>query len=267
MSGITRLQLKSTSRSDDAGHLAAWDLADIGKRLGVEYRLIGGLSVTLLTWAHGVTHLVPIRETADADFGASASVIGDPQLANILTERGYQRVAGNRFTRTIQRDSFSLDLAIDILAPSYKGRLVSNVQVGQLSVDEIPALSLALAMDPTIVNASVLLTDERTLDVDYRLPHVVAALCMKAYAFRHRRFDRDAVDIWRLLEAAYASGVRAADWNPAEHGFRRDASYFLYEDFGEPTTPGPRVATANTQRQARIRTLLRAVVARPPSAC
>jgi len=65
------LELSSTSRASDAGFLAAVDLSAVARELDAEYRLIGGMAVTLLVAAHGASGLAPDRETADADFGAS----------------------------------------------------------------------------------------------------------------------------------------------------------------------------------------------------
>ena len=156
----------------------------------------------------------------------------------------------------------ALDLAVDLLTPSYKGRLVPNVQVGELNVDEVPGLSLALAMPPVIVDAQIVLTNRQELEVEYRLPDVVAALCMKAHAYQERLLSRDALDVWRLLEAAHAAGVIAEKWTP--QGSRLDASRLLYRYFAEVGTSGPPAATRDSKQQARIRSLLRSVVAPPP---
>jgi hypothetical protein len=51
------IDLAATSRSGDAGYLAAHDLAGIADELGLEYRLVGGVSVALLTQVHGVADL------------------------------------------------------------------------------------------------------------------------------------------------------------------------------------------------------------------
>ena len=83
--------LTSESKSVDAGYLAAADLAGIAERLNLDYRLIGGLSVALLTWVHGVADQIPARETADADFGADVRTIGDIRLTEALLDRGYAK--------------------------------------------------------------------------------------------------------------------------------------------------------------------------------
>jgi len=77
----------------------------------LEYRLIGGIGVALLTAVHAVSARVPARETADADLGAHHSVLADPELIPSLTRLGYQQIQGNRFERTIVTSDGDLDLA------------------------------------------------------------------------------------------------------------------------------------------------------------
>jgi hypothetical protein len=78
MSEPASIELGSTSRAGDAGYLAAADVAAIAAELDIDYRLIGGNAVSLLAAVHGVTDLVPGRETADADFAAGYQVVADP---------------------------------------------------------------------------------------------------------------------------------------------------------------------------------------------
>jgi hypothetical protein len=255
------IDLASASRSGDAGYLAARDLAVVADELGLEYRLVGGVSVALLTHVHGVADRVPARETADADFGADTATIGDVRLTRALLDRGYARLEGNRFTREVRRAHDTLPLAVDLLTPSFTGRLETNVLVGDLSVDAVPALGLALATPPTKVRARLALTDGHVLDVPLSLPDVSAALCLKALAYVGRRAARDAVDVWRLLEAAHAAGVRAEHWNPAGGGVRGDAARIVHREFGTPAAPGVRTATRDKRLQARIRALTLEVVA------
>ena len=68
---MTRLSLLSPTAATDAAWCAVADVAAVAADLGVEYRLVGGNAVTLLTHVHGVSDRVPERETADADMGAS----------------------------------------------------------------------------------------------------------------------------------------------------------------------------------------------------
>ena len=224
-----RLALISTSRASDAGHLAAFDLASIADELGIEYRLVGGNAVSVLTAVHQVTDLVPDRETADADFGAEPVVIANPDLLARLVAYGYEQEEGNRFRRTVETES-ELALVIDVLAPSYHGRLRTNQQCGELYVDEIPGLALALARPATEVTVEVRLTSGTTIKYHTPLPDVVSALCMKAHSYVGRLAERDAVDIWRLLEAALAAGVTVQTWPRGASA--TEAARTLHHHFG-----------------------------------
>lgn len=220
------------------------------------YRLIGGNAVSLLTSIHGVHDRVPSRDTADADFGAGYDVVCDPRLPRALAERGYVQVAGNRFTRT--DPATGDELAIDVLAPSYTAQLRANQPHGELYVDEVPGLSYALARPATVVTAEVVLTSGITLHAELLLPDVIAALCLKAYAYAGRLHPRDALDVWRLLEAAHAAGVRSAGWPVSATG--KDAAQILLRHFGRPSSAGMADAGGTTAQQARIRALVAQIV-------
>lgn len=263
MSETHHLVVPSLSRASDAGHLAAADLSTICDELGLSYRLVGGNAVTFLTWFHGVNDLVPGRETADADFGAEPAVVGDSNFALSLEARGYTRQGGNRFHRVVETTDGDLELAIDVLTPSYTGTLNSSQPVGELFVDEIPGLALALSRSATVVHLETNLTDGTALAYTAPLPDVVSALCMKAYAYRGRFKQRDSLDIWRLLEAARATGVAAESWPCTATG--RDAARLLHRHFGQPGATGPSDATRDRASQARIRALVLQVVAAPRS--
>lgn len=259
------LVLASASLAGDAAFLAAADLASIAAELDVEYRLVGGNAVSLLVALHGVTHLVPPRETADADFGAEYPVIADPRLLEALLRYGYIQKEGNRFTRehtlpTLDAadDDPRWDLVVDVLAPSYGGRLVANQAHGALVVDEIPGLSLALARPGSLVTAEVRLTSGHEIVTDLLLPDVVSAICLKAYAYAGRLTDRDAVDLWRLLEAALAAGLTPADWPSGPTGTA--AAEVLRQQFGWPGAPGAARASRLPAQQTRIRALVGQVV-------
>jgi len=145
-------------------------------QLDVDYRIVGGNAVTFLTGIHGVDHLVPVRETADVDFGASYQVVADGRLPAVLISMGYERAAGNRFVRVVPDSIGELTLAIDVLAPSYENRLVVNRKHGELYVDEVPGLALALARTPVTVALDVTLTSGIQASAFLMLPDVVAAL-------------------------------------------------------------------------------------------
>ena len=159
MSEPRRVTVASTSNAEDAAWLAVADVAGVATDLGIDYRLIGGNSVALLVQVHDAATQVPGRATADADMGASFEVCADPRLVPALTALGYDRQSGNRFTRT----QGTRALVIDVLAPSYLGRLIPDQIHGDLVLDEIPGLPEALLLPPVNVVARAVLTDTTQL--------------------------------------------------------------------------------------------------------
>jgi len=189
--------------------------------------------------------------------GVSFEVCADPRLVPALTALGYDRQSGNRFIRT----QGTRPLVIDVLAPSYLGRLMPNQPHGDLVVDEIPGLLDALRLPPVYVAARAILTDTTQVDVHVPLPDVRAALVMKAHAYAGRLSDNDALDIWRRLQSADNAGRTAADWPTGSTA--RAAAVLLHRHFGAPSSGGPRRATPNRTNQARIRALTAYVVPNP----
>lgn len=257
-----QISLISTSRASDAGFMASSDLDAIARKLAVDYRLIGGNAVTLLTHLHGVSGLVPARETADADFGALPEVIASSDLPAALKDHGYRQVEGNRFVRPTDHAGTELELVVDVLAPSLQGRLVTNQEYGELYVDEVPGLQLALTREPEVVELDVRLSEGTRLITRAILPDPISALALKAYAFKGRMAHRDALDVWRLLEAARASGTTAASWPKSATG--RDTSRILHQYFGGTAGPGLRAVSVDRRVQARVRALVSTMVPPPP---
>ena len=253
------VSLDSTSRATDAGFLALADLAQIATDLAVDYRIVGGHMVTLLVAAHHASHLVPTRETLDADFGALPQVIADPRLVLALRDLGYAPVgAANRFVRTLLDPPGPLDLVVDILAPSYVGRLLPNQRHGDLIVDEVPGLASALARPPVVVQLTVRLLHGGSVETTLALPDLVGALCIKALAYRGRYSDKDAVDLWRLLNAAHVAGIRPGDWPSTITG--QAAATVLWKFFGRTGAAGLRQACRQRSEQTHLRAIVRAVV-------
>lgn len=246
------LTLRSGSRATDAGWLAAADIAAVAVALGAEYRLVGGLAITLIVHAFGAEAVAPARETADADLGVPFDVCADQRLVAALTDVGYRRIEGNRFRREVD----DRELVIDVLAPSYQGRLVANQKHGELYVDEIPGLRTALSQPPTGVDVRAVLSDGTDLAMSLLLPSVPAALTLKAYAYRGRVQPRDALDIHRLLATAHHAGMTVEDW--PDQVETREAARILHETFGSARTPVGRGPGA-----ARVRLLTRQVVPAP----
>lgn len=252
---ITTLALVSTSRAQDAGYLAMKDVTGVAAAVRAPYRIVGGQMVTLLVAAYEVTG-VPARETADADLGTTFDVVADPNLVAVLTERGYGSVgAANRFERV----DAMLTLAIDVLVPSFTGRLETSQQHGDMVVDEIPGLSFALERPALELSLETRLTDARTVQMNVALPDPVAALCLKALSYGSRYAARDAHDLWRLLEVAYTSGIRVSGWPTS--ATPSDASVVLHRFFNRAPANGLRDISADTAIQTRVRALVAAVVA------
>ncbi|GCD20140.1 hypothetical protein CTKZ_17020 [Cellulomonas algicola] len=249
---MSSLVLASTSKATDAGWLAAADIASVAGAVGVPYRLVGGLAVTLLVHVHGADELAPARETADADLGVPFDVCADDRLRQALLDVGYGQVQGNRFVRV---DADGRELVVDVLTTSYTGRMESNQERGQLVVDAIPGLHTALREPATAVELTAVLTDRTELHTTLLLPDVAAALVLKAYAYRGRYAGSDAVDIHRLLEAANVAGRTAADWPGRTEG--RDAAHVLHTSFGAVRRPNAALRGAD----ARVRLLVQKIVA------
>lgn len=100
---MSPLVLSSTSAATDAAWLAAADVSAIAHELGAEYRLIGGIAISLLVHHHGVGAGVPDRDTADADMGVPFEVLSDDRLPGALLAHGYAPLESNRFRRSHPR--------------------------------------------------------------------------------------------------------------------------------------------------------------------
>lgn len=246
------VQLLSVAASTDAAWLAVRDVAHLADGLGIEYRLIGGNAVELLVHRHGVSELVPARESADADLGVPFEVCVDPRFVPAIAELGYQLFEGNRFVRL----DGERRLIIDVLVPSYVSKMQTNQPAGDLVVDAIPGLLMALSLPSTDIDLRVHLTDGTDVEATVALADVRGALALKASAYRDRHAQRDAIDVWRLLEAAFAAGHRARDWPGTGSG--RDASRLLWRYFGPTGT-----AIRDARTRARVRALLSQIVPRP----
>ncbi|OJV83560.1 MAG: hypothetical protein BGO37_09950 [Cellulomonas sp. 73-92] len=248
-----RLDLWSASAATDAAWAAASDVAELARRLGITYRLVGGIAVTLLTHVHGVEDRVPERETADADMGVPRQVLADTDLVGALRELRYEQEAGNRFRRTDGHNA-----VIDVLTVSQRDRQVESETFGDLTVDAIPGMHVAMMLPATEVEVDAYLRDGTRLAMTLDVTDVRAALVMKAFAYRLRFAANDARDVWRLLEAADGAGLTADDW-PAAAGARTAAAH-LWSFFGQPGGAGAATASRRPVDQARIRLLMMRLV-------
>lgn len=256
--------LVSTSRAADGGFHALADLAAIAATLDIQHRIVGGHMVTILARVHGVADQVPHRETLDADFGATPEVIAESGLVQALRDRDYTTPDySNRFVRTHQDPLGSVDLAIDVLAPTYgSGNRVRSMACGDLTVDAIPGLALALTR-PAIetVIAVRLFAGGGSITTKVAVPDLASALCLKAFSYAGRCSDRDSLDLYRLMVAAEAAGLRPEAWPTNSDG--RRAAAILREAFTHPAGGGLRRLPGDRRVQTRMRLLTRAIV--PPA--
>ena len=256
---MTALRLSASSQAEEAGFLAMRDLAAVADDVGIEYRLIGGQMVRLHVALADVPEPV-VRVTQDADMGVAAASARDPALVSGLEALGYTRPgASNRFVRTTDE---GLRLVIDVLAPAWRGRrLVPNQQHGDIVLDEIPGLTLALARPGEQVDLTVAMLDGTTMSFPIVIPEINSALCLKALAWSSRLASKDAVDVWRLLRAHRQRLAEPVEWR--DSGVQGDAATVLRADFARPTGGGVRAATPDRAEQAEIRALTLAVLRAP----
>ncbi len=248
---MTSLDLIAASRAEEAGYLALADIARLAEQTGIDYRIVGGLMVSLHVAASGVDDPV-LRQTLDADMGVEQEVAGDPALVDGLEGLGYERPeSANRFIRTTPGDQ---RLVIDLLAPSYGSRMRTNRRHGRMTLDEIPGLSLALAVPGERLDLQVRLLDDSTLDLVTVVPEITTAVCVKALGYADRLAAKDVLDIWRLLAAYRQRAPSPPPWRDA--GVQRDAAKILRRDFGQASGGGVRAATSSRAEQAEIRALV-----------
>jgi hypothetical protein len=217
---VNQLTLAATSVADDLGFVA---LADLSHALGADatdYRVIGGHMVTALVgrWGLGADLY---RETGDTDLGVPPVVVRNQRIIERLFELGYERVAGNRFARTmtdvpvrVRERAAPHQAIIDILVPAYGSRARQNHRISeQLVTTEVPGLSTALRRAPVRLQLNLRRLNGDMLDCELSYPDEVSAVVLKGLATGVRTRATDVVDVWRCLEVAFAAGVEPAEFS------------------------------------------------------
>jgi hypothetical protein len=251
---MTELHLYSASQAEEAGFLAMRDIAMVADGAGIDYRIVGGQMVRLHVALAGVAEPI-VRVTQDADVGIAAGSARNPALVSGLEELGYTRPgASNRFVREADR----LKLVIDVLAPAWGRKMVPNQQHGDITLDEIPGLSLALATPGESLTLAVTRIDGSHVSFGVIIPSITPALCLKAVGWSDRLAAKDAVDVWRLLRAHRQRITEPVSWR--EDGVQGDAATILRRDFARPNGSGARAASNDRSEQAEIRALTLAVL-------
>jgi hypothetical protein len=145
-----------------------------------------------------------------------------------------------------------------VLAPAWGRRMVPNQQYGDITLDEIPGLSLALASPGEQADITVLRLDGTSVSFSLVIPGITSALCLKALSWSDRLAAKDAVDVWRLLRAHRQRIPRPIAWR--ESGVQGDVVAILRRDFARPAGAGVRAASPERADQAEIRALTLAVL-------
>lgn len=271
---LNRLVLGAASVADDLGYVA---LADLGRALGPDvgtnYRVIGGHMVTALVarWQLGAELY---RETGDTDLGVPPVIVRDHHVVERLMDLGYDRIAGNRFAKTLgdvpvripgEADS-PPQAVIDVLVPAYTSRARNDRRVSDdLVTTEVLGLPTALNRPPVLLALEMHRLNGERLEVEIAFPDEVAALVLKAFATRVRNKDTDVVDVWRCLEVAFAADV---DSHEFAEGDRAEAAMHVRALFERRDGAGMRALEAEQQlagaaadeRFTRVRALIARVL-------
>jgi hypothetical protein len=131
--------------------------------------------------------------------------------------------------------------------------MVSNQQYGDITLDEIPGLSLALARPSEPIDITVTRLDSTPISFAVLIPDITSALCLKALGWSNPHAAKDAVDVWRLLRAHRQRIPESIAWR--QSGVQGDAAAILRTDFARPTGRGVRAASTERVDQAEIRAL------------
>lgn len=237
--------LKARSVAEDLGFVA---LADVSTALESAppntYRLVGGHMVSLLVhrWDFGQELL---RDTADADLGITPLLTGDEGLLlGGLRALGYAR-DGSRLRRDVHDVGVSIPEAlargttpaalIDLLLPAYTTRARNEATRGDVTTTEIRGLAEALKRTATVLELDLVRLNDSKLRAKIALPDEADALVIKAFAWDSRHDEKDAQDIWRCAEVAFAASVSPDRFAT---GDARDARAILQRDFSSDASTG-----------------------------
>jgi hypothetical protein len=248
---MSRLELVAESQSQESGFLALADIASLAKETGIEYRVVGGLMVTLYLAVSGADDPTS-RQTLDADLGVTQQVAADPALVAGLEGLGYERPeSANRF---IRQGAQGRRMVIDVLMPSYISRMKTNQRAGGMTLDAIPGLNLALSAPGEPLEIAAQMLDGTVIEFVTVVPNLMAALCVKTVGYGDRRAQKDALDVWRLLEAYRLAFPSPPHW--PQSGSAGDAAEILRRDFGQASGAGGRAASSSRADRTRIRALV-----------
>ena len=260
---MNRVVAVSGSAAMDGGLVGIADVAGVIVDEGLvgEHRLVGGTAVMLHSVLSGLD--LPLRMTADADFGVTPYVLRRRGLVEAIEARGYVKVSGNRWERRIDDRRVA---AVDLLVPAYRSRARDTVRVGSTVTTEVPGLAEAFRRPGVQVTIVMTLTTGEVLNAEVTLPDAVGMVALKTLARTVRNEDRDVEDLWRCLEIAATQGVQPGDFDaddPLSLVRRR-----LWQQLGPSGTAlgvltHPLQDAAAARLRTRIHALLTETVGRP----
>ncbi len=220
------VHVDSLSVADDLGYQGQAAVASaVGPQ--VDYRLIGGHMVRLLQAIFPTERQVP-RSTLDADAALEgAEYIGE--ITDRLIADEFVKHGGNVLRKPVAEEQV---IEINLLLPRLDSRrgLFSTYIPGIGQVDTLPELQFAMQCEPLIVDVRAMLTTGETLTYRTRIPHVEAAVVLKAHSWQNRHAEKDLLDLASLLEIREQHEV--IPWQLSSRrliGFRRDTARFLEE--------------------------------------
>lgn len=269
---LNRLVLAAASVSDDLGFVALSDLSGVLAELtDIESRIIGGHMVTLHVQRWGLGREL-YRETRDTDLGIPPVAVRDGRLIELLKLRGYERTSGNTYTRPLNdvpvsiKDEQEIAASIDLLVPAYTSRVRDSLRVSDdLTTTEVPGLAEALRRPGINVLLELQRLNGTVVSAEVMLPDEASALVLKALVWQRRGVDKDAVDLWRMLEVAAAAGVSPGSFSDVAGA---KASEIAKRSFGKVddgamksmTSAQHLSAQAAQRRHTRIQALIQRVL-------
>lgn len=266
---LNHLVLAAASVSDDLGFVAMADLSSVLAELTeVESRIIGGHMVTLHVQRWGLGREL-YRETQDTDLGIPPIAVKDGRLIDLLKQRGYERTTGNTYARRIEDvpvsvvDTPEMWASIDLLVPAYTSRARDSLKVtDDLTTTEVLGLAEALQRPGVEVSLELHRLNRERLTAELTLPDEASAVVLKALVWDRRGASKDAVDLWRMLEAAVAAGVSPDEFSEGAGAKSAEVARRSFEKVNEGAmkaiTSAQRLSDeAAQQRHTRIQALLR----------
>ena len=258
---LNLVTLYARSFAEEACFSALADLHQVLQRTP-QARVIGGMMVTLHTHRWQLPDQVE-RLTLDNDLGVASRVIVEGSILEDLARAGYTETSGGRYQRAVT--TLSADegqpqptAIIDVLVPTYTSRARKNIKVGKIYTTEVLGLAEALQEGGVSVAVSLRGKSGWTSDIAVTIPSEPFALLLKAMAWNERMLDKDAFDIWRMLEVCSAADAKMNPtvWQDAEKILQQA---FARED-GQAMVGVQKIARATPTRRKQLWTRIRALL-------